>query len=80
MCVALAGHPSLWPTAALQALRMAPRRWWARPPLLPLPSRAYWRFRMETQYGDPAQRPDADDLLTYLRWCRECNRGTPGLR
>jgi hypothetical protein len=71
----LLAHPSLWPTAARQAVRLVPRRWWARPPFLPVPSRAYLRFRMETQYGDAGHRPEGDDLVTYLRWCREWNRG-----
>jgi hypothetical protein len=35
---------------------------------------------METQYGDATHRPEADDLLTYLRWCREWNRAALGKR
>jgi hypothetical protein len=62
--------PSLWPTAVRQAVRLLPRR----------PSRAYYLFRMETQYGDATHRPEADDLLTYLRWCREWNRAALGKR
>lgn len=38
-------------------------------PFLPIPDRAYLRFRLETQYGaDGAPAPR--DLATYLRWCR----------
>ena len=67
----LVREPSLWPTAVRQALRLVPRRWWARPPFLPVPSRDYWRFRMETQYGDAHHHADGDDLVAYLRWCRQ---------
>jgi len=62
-------RPSLWITAARQALRLARRRWWTRPPFLPVPDPDYLRFRFETQYGGAA-RPDPHDLVTYLDWCR----------
>ena len=29
-----------------------PPGWWRRPPFLPVPDAAYWRFRMQTAYGD----------------------------
>jgi hypothetical protein len=35
-----------------------------------VPDRAYLRFRLETAYG-PDQAPVPDDLVAYLRWCRE---------
>jgi hypothetical protein len=63
-------HPSLWLTALRQAARLAPRRWWARVPFLPLPDPDYLRFRFETQYGTGG-RPDPHDLVTYLEWCRD---------
>jgi hypothetical protein len=64
-------HPSLWLTGARQAKRLAAPGWWRRPPFLPLPARDYLRFRMETAYGGAGdQMPEADDLVTYLRWCR----------
>ena len=68
--VLVLARPSLWLTAVRQAPRLAPRRWWARPPFLPLPDPDYLRFRFETQYG-PAGRPDPHDLVTYLAWCRD---------
>ena len=73
-------RPSLWWTALHQAARLARRRWWARPPFLPIPDRGYLRFRLETQYGSPAATDgpargvDPGDVLTYLRWCREQER------
>ena len=66
--LALARHPSLWPTALGLACRLVPRRWWTRRPFLPLPDRAYMKFRMEAMYGDGPR--DADDVVSYLRWCR----------
>ena len=45
-----------------------------RPPFLPVPSAEYLRFRLLTQYGDAAQRPAPDDVLNYLRWCRDWDR------
>jgi hypothetical protein len=29
---------------------------------------------METQYGDAEHRAEADDLVVYLRWCRQWDR------
>jgi hypothetical protein len=71
---AVVRHPTLWPTAARQALRLAAPGWWRRRPYLPLPDRDYLRFRMQTQYGDPEHEPEPEDLLTYLSWCREFDR------
>jgi hypothetical protein len=67
-------RPRLWPTAVRQAWRLAPRRWWAAPPYLPVPSRDYLGFRLQTQYGDISHRPDTDDVVNYLRWCRDWER------
>ena len=71
---AVAARPRLWPTAAAQVRRLAPRRWWARRPFLPVPDRAWLRFRMETQYGDPSHRPEPDDVVTWLEWARTTAR------
>ena len=74
VALAVARHPSLWPTAARVARRTATRGWWRRPPFLPVPSGEYLRFRMVTQYGDGAGRPVPADVLAYLGWCREWDR------
>jgi hypothetical protein len=75
---AIIARPSLWATALRQTGRLAPRRWWARPPFLPWPAAEYLRFRLVTQYGDPAARPLAADVVTYLQWCRRWQRlGAP---
>jgi hypothetical protein len=74
---AVARHPSLWPTALRQARRLVPRGWWQQRPFLPVPARRYVEFRLLTQYGDNVRRPDAHDVLNYLRWCREWQRRDP---
>jgi hypothetical protein len=69
---AVARHPSLWATALRQAWVLAAPGWWHRRPFLPLPAPEYLRFRLQTAYGGEGDRdPDPDDLLAYLRWCRD---------
>jgi hypothetical protein len=68
---AVVAHPRLWPTAVRQGSRLVPNRWWTRAPYLPVPSRSYVRFRLLTQYGETPHRPEPDDVLNYLRWCRD---------
>jgi hypothetical protein len=70
---ALAREPALWPTAFGQAGRLARPGWWRRAPFLPVPDAEYVRFRLDTQYG-AAGAPDPEDLVTYLRWCRDAHR------
>ena len=67
-------HPSVWLTALQQWVRLVPARWWARRPFLPLPSGQYLEFRLVTQYGDISHRPEPEDVLNYLRWCRDWQR------
>ena len=67
-------HPSLWPTALRQARRLAPDGWWRRAPFLPVPPRGYLDFRLLTQYGDGAHRTEPDDVVNYLRWCKDWER------
>jgi hypothetical protein len=64
-------HPSLWVTALRQVRRLARPGWWRRPPFLPLPAPDYLRFRLVTQYGDARHRADEQDVLNYLRWCKQ---------
>jgi hypothetical protein len=70
----VARHPSLWVTALRQARRAVPRRWWRSPPFVPVPAREYVEFRLITQYGDPAHPAEVEDVLNYLRWCRDWKR------
>jgi hypothetical protein len=68
----VARRPDLWVTAIAQALRLAPRGWWRRPPFLPLPARGYLHFRLVTAYGGEGDAADgtASDVVAYLEWCR----------
>jgi hypothetical protein len=70
---ALARRPQLWSTALRQLTRLSVRRWWSRPPFLPIPPRAYVRFRLETAYGAHAT-PRPLDVIRYLEWCRDVRR------
>ena len=63
-------RPSLWVVAVVQLFRLATPGWWRRWPLLPLPDRGYFRFRLQTAYGDPEREPEPTDVVSYLRWCR----------
>jgi hypothetical protein len=72
---ALGRRPDLWPAAARQAVRLVPRRWWRRPPFLPLPDRGWLRFRLEAQYGGDGTGPvRPEDLVAFLEWCRVQDR------
>jgi hypothetical protein len=77
--LALARHPSLWPTAVAQTGRLARPRWWRHLPFLPVPRRDYLRHRLETQYGRDHE-PEPHDVITYLEWCRQMTRLTRGAR
>lgn len=75
--LAVAMRPRLW-ISALRILRShAALRWWRYPPFMPVPARSYLQFRAETQFGEP--RPltakDVGDVLKYLEWVREWNKG-----
>jgi hypothetical protein len=82
--LAVVRHPSLWGVGVRQLLVLAPAGWWRRRPFLPLPDRDYLRFRLETAYGGTGfdHEPEPDDLLTYLRWCKDTapiwRRSEPG--
>jgi hypothetical protein len=42
-------------------LRLIPRRWYLRPPFLPMPPRDYLNWRLKTAYGK--HRPPWPDVL-----------------
>ncbi|MEI8024585.1 MAG: hypothetical protein WCH63_10400 [Actinomycetota bacterium] len=69
--IAVLCRPSLWITALTQLIRLTPRRWWARAPFLPVPTREYIRFRVLTQYGERGHELEVADVLSYLRWLKE---------
>jgi hypothetical protein len=71
VAAAVVARPRLWGVAAGQARRLAPPRWWAQPPFLPVPDRAYLRFRLMTAYGGEGRgAPEPSDVVAYLGWCR----------
>jgi hypothetical protein len=65
--------PSLWGIALRQLAATSRPGWWRRVPFVPRPDPAYVRFRTETAYG-PDARPGRDDMVAYLRWCKESAR------
>ena len=71
-------RPGVWSPALRVVARTARTGWWRRPPFLPLPTRDYIAFRMETQYGSAGgdrprvmSRTVVDDVLKYLRWVKQ---------
>ncbi|MDH3295861.1 MAG: hypothetical protein OER95_16205 [Acidimicrobiia bacterium] len=79
-------RPDLWPTAIRSYRSLVPRRWWRHHPFLPLPDADWMHFRLVTAYGGDgivaddaeAASPDlrlAHDLIVWLEWLREWNRG-----
>ena len=71
-------RPDLWPTAVATMAALAPPRWWARPPFLPIPDAELVDWRMTTAYGTADTALDETDLLAYLEWRREAVRGSGG--
>jgi hypothetical protein len=49
---------------------LAPDGWYRRPPFLPFPAPDYLAFRLQTMYGSADHRPEPDDLVRWLMWCR----------
>ena len=68
--VAVLREPGLWVTAIRQIFVLAVDGWWRKAPFLPLPDAAYFRFRLQTAYGDTGRSPEPHDVVTYLHWCR----------
>lgn len=67
-------RPTLLPALLGAAWAFRARDWYRRPPFLPLPSRRYLRWRMETAYGDPGAVPPADEVARFLRWARDMRK------
>jgi len=63
-------RPGLWAAAVGALLRMAVPGWCRHRPFLPLPDPDWWAFRMTTAYGRPDAEPTAEDVVSYLDWCR----------
>lgn len=67
-------RPWIIPHVVGAAWAMRARRWYARPPFLPLPPRTYVDWRMETAYGDAHASPPAEELVRYLAWSARLRR------
>ncbi|MDT8368813.1 MAG: hypothetical protein RQ745_06370 [Longimicrobiales bacterium] len=52
------------------------RGWYRRPPFLPLPSRAYMRWRMDTAYGHPDAVPSIGEFEDFVVWAARMRRAT----
>ena len=61
-------RPALAIALVKVAWRFRSRDWYRRFPFVPLPDRAYVRWRMYTAYGDYDAIPPADDVERYARW------------
>jgi len=66
--------PSLARALIVVAWRFRDRAWYRKAPFLPIPSRAYTRWRMQTAYGDPESVPTVAEAIRYVRWAA---RGNP---
>jgi hypothetical protein len=75
MVRAVWGRPDLWWSALGALRRLAVPGWWRRRPYLPVPDARLWDFRMLTAYGRADADPRADDVRSYLAWCRSTGRG-----
>ncbi len=61
-------RPGVIPHLLGAAWAFRARGWYGRAPFLPLPSRAYLSWRMDTAYGDPDAVPTDEELERFLRW------------
>ena len=75
LALRLAVRAAVRPRLAIDLLRMTwafrGREWWRQPPFLPVPDRAYLRWRMYTAYGDEHAVPPVQDVIGFARWRRE---------
>lgn len=60
--------PSLARDLVRVAWRFRARRWFLRPPFLPVPAAGYTRWRMYTAYGDERAVPPVEAVVRYARW------------
>lgn len=67
-------RPGLWPAMLSAAWAFRAKDWHRRFPFLPLPSKGYVRWRLETAYGDPEAVPPQEELAAFLSWSAEMRR------
>jgi hypothetical protein len=68
-------RPALLPALLGLAWACRPRRWYLRPPFLPVPPRDYLAWRVETAYGSEDQVPPPEETARYLRWASRMRGG-----
>jgi hypothetical protein len=64
-------RPLLLPVMVAAAWRFRRRAWWRHAPFLPLPSRQYMAWRLDTAFGASGSLPEREQLERYLRWTRD---------
>lgn len=64
-------HPPLWGEALRSWVAFTPSGWWKRAPFLPIPRRAYVRWRLQTAYGTADHAPEPNDVIRFLEWRRD---------
>ncbi len=69
-------RPRLYVAGLRTAWRLRRRRWYARPPFLPLPPREYLDWRLHTAYGDEGAAPQSEQVVRYVRWAERMRRGS----
>jgi len=69
-------RPGIWPGLAGLAWRFRRRRWYARPPFLPLPPPEYLGWRVDTAFGGTDAPVPVGLLRRYARWSRDQARAT----
>ncbi|MXW17838.1 MAG: hypothetical protein F4139_15665 [Gemmatimonadetes bacterium] len=67
-------RPRLWPALLSGAWAFRSKDWYRKAPFLPLPSKAYMRWRLETAYGEPDAVPPADEIARFVTWSAEMRR------
>lgn len=68
LVVAVLRRPRLWGEAVRTLLAVASRRWWRRPPFLPIPDPDYAAWRVATAHGDASIPLEATELVHFLEW------------
>ena len=72
LTLALIGRSIANPAVGVSLVRVAwrfrQRGWLTRFPFLPVPAKAYVKWRMHTAYGSDDAVPPADDVVRYARW------------
>lgn len=64
----LSRHPTQLPVVLRAGWRLRARRWWRRPPFLPLPGESYWHFRMITAAGSTSATLSAREVVEAATW------------